>query len=204
MGIVINTSVLAGVDAFFRRAFPSAEVFAVSSGRWGSGRGAFAARSVACVRAVAAAGGLWVSFPASACPAGLRPSSSQSRCFSGLSAGTWSSLALALGSGVPCECFFSGWCPGWLGLVPCSGLSWLGRGGCCCLSWGGSRPVVPVLAAGYSRVSVFFLEFGSDRLPDEFLPILPLLQLLKHRGSYTHTQLRCQWLVSVSYKLVFL
>ena len=117
----------AGVDAFFRRAFPSAEVFAVSSGRWGSGRGAFAARSVACVRAVAAAGGLWVSFPAFACPAGLRPSSSQSRCFSGFSAGTWSSLALALGSGVPCLVFSpagvpAGWglspvpgCPGWVG-----------------------------------------------------------------------------------------
>ena len=42
-----------GVDGFFRVAFSAAEVFAVSSGRWGSGRGAFAGRSVACVGAVA-------------------------------------------------------------------------------------------------------------------------------------------------------
>lgn len=116
-----------GVDQFFRSAFPSAEVFSVSSGRWGTGRGAFAARSTACVRAVSAADGLWVSFPASPCPAGLLPSVSSSRCFCGLSTGTWSSLAFALGSGVPCLVFSpsdipAGWglspipdCPGWFG-----------------------------------------------------------------------------------------
>lgn len=117
-----------GVDAYFRSRFPAAQVLAVASGRWGSGRGALAARSVACVRAVAAAGGLWVSFPSSPCPAGLHPSSSQSRCFSGYQAGTWSSLALSLGSGVPCLVFLGslpcpvGWglsplpgCPGWFG-----------------------------------------------------------------------------------------
>ncbi len=113
-----------GVDAYFRSAFPSAEVFSVSSGKWGRGRGAFAGRSVACVRAVAAAGGLWVSFPASPCPAGLLPSL---RAFSARSgSGTWASLAYALASGVKSVVFLGslacprGWglsplpgCPGW-------------------------------------------------------------------------------------------
>jgi hypothetical protein len=118
----------AGVDAFFRLAFPASEVFAVSSGVWGVGRGAFAARSVACVRAVSAAGGLWVSFPSSPCPAGLVPSSSQSRCFCGSGFGSWASLAFALGSGVPCLVFL-GSLPvpaGW-GLLPVAGLpGWFG------------------------------------------------------------------------------
>ena len=60
-----------GVDAYFRWRFPSASVFYASS--FGSGPGAFAARSVAVVRAVAAADGLWVSFPCSPYPAGLLP-----------------------------------------------------------------------------------------------------------------------------------
>jgi hypothetical protein len=58
----------AGVDAVARAAFPAAHVFSV--GRPAS-RGAFAARSVRCVAAVAAAGGLWLSFPSSGCPVGL-------------------------------------------------------------------------------------------------------------------------------------
>jgi hypothetical protein len=49
-----------GVDEFFRSSFPSATVLQASS--FGSGPGAFAARSVAVVRAVAAADGLWVCF----------------------------------------------------------------------------------------------------------------------------------------------
>ncbi|ERN41352.1 hypothetical protein KR51_00019190 [Rubidibacter lacunae KORDI 51-2] len=118
----------AGVDAFFRARFPAAEVFEVASGCWGRGRGAFAARSVAVVRAVAAGGGLWVSFPASACPAGLLPSAASRRCFCGAGSGTWASLAFALGSGVPALVFLgslpvpAGWglspvpgCPGWVG-----------------------------------------------------------------------------------------
>lgn len=116
-----------GVDAFFRTAFPDAEVFEVASGRWGVGRGAFAARSVACVRAVAAAGGLWVSFPASACPSGLSPSASSSRCFSGSGSGSWASLAFALGSGVPCLVFCPGEVPSGWGLAPVPGApGWFG------------------------------------------------------------------------------
>jgi hypothetical protein len=117
-----------GVDAVVRGFFLGASVFSVASGQFGSGRGAFAARSVACVRAVAAAGsgGLWLSFPAGACPAGLSPSSSSSRCFSGSGSGSWASLAFAVGLGVPSAVFLesgappSGWgfsplssCPGW-------------------------------------------------------------------------------------------
>ena len=117
-----------GVDQFFRSRFSFAQVFQVSSGQWGVGRGAFAGRSIACVSAVRAAGGLWVSFPTSACPAGLLPSASGSRCFSGSGSGSWASLAFALGSGVPCLVFLgplscsAGWglspvpgVPGWFG-----------------------------------------------------------------------------------------
>lgn len=116
-----------GVDAFFRQCFRAAEVFSVASGQFGSGRSAFARRSVACVDAIAQAGGLWVSFPASVCPAGLFPSASSSRCFSGSGSGSWASLAFALGRGVPCLVFSpcgvpAGWglsavpgCPGWFG-----------------------------------------------------------------------------------------
>ena len=114
-----------GVDSFFRSAFPSASVFQAAD--FGRGRGAFAARSVAVVLAVAAADGLWVSFPASGCPAGLLPSASSSKAFCGSGSGTWGSLAFALGNGVPCLVFSPvgvprGWgfspvpsCPGWFG-----------------------------------------------------------------------------------------
>lgn len=128
----------AGVDAYFRSAFSLAVVFSVASGQWGVGRGAFAGRSIACVRAVSAAAGLWVSFPSSPCPPGLLPSASSSRCFCGLSAGTWSSLAFALGSGVPCLVFSPvGVPPGW-GLSPLPGCpGWFG----CSVVLGAPRPV---------------------------------------------------------------
>ncbi len=129
-GASVVVGCAAGVDEFFRSAFPSAVVLSVASGAWGSGRGAFAGRSVACVRRVASLGGVWVSFPAGACPAGLLPSSSSSRCFSGSGSGSWASLAFALGLGLPCLVFLpvgvacpSGWGleslgGGWFGSVP--------------------------------------------------------------------------------------
>lgn len=90
-----------GLDSCARAAFPSAVVFSVSS--FGVGRGAFAARSVALVRSLAASPSpVFVSFPSGACPPSLVPSSSPSRCFSGLGSGSWASLALAAGLGVPC------------------------------------------------------------------------------------------------------
>lgn len=128
-GATVFVGCARGVDAFFRSAFPAATVFAVSSGRWGFGRGAYAARSVAVVRAVAAEEyGLWVSFPCSLCPAGLVPSSSSSRCFSGRGSGSWASLGFALGCGVPCLVFLGSLsCPvGW-GLYPVpDAIGWFG------------------------------------------------------------------------------
>ena len=90
-----------GLDLAVRCAFPSAVVYSASA--FGSGRSSFALRSVAVVGACASASSsVWVSFPASACPAGLLPSASSSACFCGLGSGSWASLALAVGRGVPC------------------------------------------------------------------------------------------------------
>ena len=89
-----------GADCFVRSAVPAAAVFRAAS--FGSGRPAFAARSVALVRAVAAGGtgsGLVV-FPAAPCPAGLLPSSRSSACFCGLGSGSWASAAFAAGLGL--------------------------------------------------------------------------------------------------------
>lgn len=88
-----------GLDAFVRAACPAAQVFSVS----GSGRGDFAARSVACVQAVAGsgAGAGWVSFPGRPCPASVAPSASPSLCFCGSGSGSWASAALAAGLGLP-------------------------------------------------------------------------------------------------------
>ncbi|MEG4327904.1 hypothetical protein [Microcoleus sp. herbarium5] len=89
-----------GVDAAVRGFCPGARVFSASS--FGVGRGSFAARSVAVVRAVQSAGGVWVSFPSGSCPPGLAPSASSSRAFSGSGSGSWASLAFAAGLGLPC------------------------------------------------------------------------------------------------------
>lgn len=122
-----------GVDELARSAFPSARVFSVASGAWGRGRGAFAGRSVAFVRALSSSGGVLVSLPSpgSVPAAGLVPSSSSSRCFSGGGSGSWASLAFAVGLGVPCLVWLgsaappAGWgfvavpgCPGWVSFSP--------------------------------------------------------------------------------------
>lgn len=109
----------AGVDAVVRSSFPGASVVSVSSGQFGSGRSAFARRSAAVVSAVASAAGLWVSFPSGACPAGVVP------CRSWRSAGgsgSWGSLALAAGLGLPCLVFLPSCQP------PAWGFSSLGGG----------------------------------------------------------------------------
>jgi hypothetical protein len=92
-----------GIDMIVRSASAGARVFRVAD--YGTGRGAFAARSIAVAHAVTALGGRWAAFPAAACPAGLRPSSSAAACFSGSGSGTWASLALALGLGLPAVVF---------------------------------------------------------------------------------------------------
>jgi hypothetical protein len=118
----VGVGCAAGADRLVRSAAGGrACVWRVSSGAWGSGRGAFAARSVALVRAVAAsgAGAGFAGFVSAPCPAGLVPSPSASACFSGLGSGSWASLALAAGLGLPVVVF---WCGGgWGASLP---LSW--------------------------------------------------------------------------------
>jgi hypothetical protein len=96
-GAVVVVGCASGIDQRTRQLIPSARVFQART--FGAGRGAVAARSIACVRACASAGGVWCAFPAQACPARLRPSSSSSACFCGAGSGTWASLALAIGLG---------------------------------------------------------------------------------------------------------
>jgi len=94
-----------GADALVRSACPEARVFSVASGRYGRGPQAYAARSAALVRAVAASGsgaGL-VGFPAAPCPAGVAPA--RAWRVGSPPSGTWSSLALAAGLGVPVVVF---------------------------------------------------------------------------------------------------
>ncbi len=104
-----------GADAFVRSAAPGALVFSVAA--FGAGRGAFAARSVALVRAVAAggSGSGFVVFPSAPCPVELVPSRHPSACFCGLGSGSWASAAFTAGLGVPLvvfPCGFSG-LPAW-------------------------------------------------------------------------------------------
>lgn len=99
----------AGADALVRVAAPGALVFSVSGGAFGSGRSAFARRSAALVQVVAGSGpgAGFVGFVAGPCPVGLVPSPSSSACFQGFGSGSWASLALAAGLGLPVIVF---WC----------------------------------------------------------------------------------------------
>lgn len=83
--------------------------------------GRCAARARALVSAVAASGpgaGL-VGLVAAPCPAGLVPSSSPSRCWSGSGSGSWAALAFAAGLGIPVlvvpSCGSSALLPAWPG-----------------------------------------------------------------------------------------
>jgi hypothetical protein len=117
-----------GTDSLVRSAFPCASVFRVQPPLRPA---AFAVRSARLVHWVAAGGGLLVAFPLGAAPARLRPCSS----FAGFGSGTWGSVALALGLGVPvlvvlpagalpapaavaCRFVFAG-------VAPCGGSLWL-------------------------------------------------------------------------------
>lgn len=115
-----------GVDQAFRSALPSPVVFR-ASGRlpW-----QLVSRSVECVQWVASRGGLWVSVPSSPCPAGVLPSASSSRCFSGGGSGSWASLAFALGSGCSALVFLGSLpCPAGFGLSSLGGGWWFAGGG---------------------------------------------------------------------------
>jgi hypothetical protein len=107
----------------------SVSLFSASS--FGSGRSSFARRSVAFVSAVSSSGvgcGL-VAFVSSPCQAGLLPSRSASRCFSGFGSGSWASVALAVGLGVPVvvfPCVSAGVSP--LSVLPSWSGSWVAAG----------------------------------------------------------------------------
>ena len=108
-----------GVDRLVREFFsgsPSLLVFSVESGRFGSGRSAFARRSIACVRSVARGDrGLLVALPSSpVCPAGVFPA----RRFFGAGSGSWGSAAFALESGRRVLLWLPGSSvpPGWAGV----------------------------------------------------------------------------------------
>jgi hypothetical protein len=100
---VLAVGCAAGVDAIGRAGFAPARqrVFrAAGSQGW-----QLAQRSAALVQALAGGGGCLVSFPSGACPAGLAP------CPAWRSAGgsgSWGSLCLALGLGVPVFLFAPG------------------------------------------------------------------------------------------------
>lgn len=107
-GRLIATGCAYGADQFVRTAAPGAIVYDVASGKWGHGRGRYAARSTALVRAVVRYGGprsCFVGFVSSPCPDGITPARSW-RSGSPPS-GSWSSLALAVGMGLPVSFF---WC----------------------------------------------------------------------------------------------
>jgi hypothetical protein len=131
-----------GADAFAGSACSgSAVVFRASA--FGVGRASFARRSAALVSAVAVSGvgcGL-VAFVSSACPRGLFPSASSSACFAGFGSGSWASVALAVGSGVPVVVFPCG-------LPPSSSLpSWSGSWVACSGSFTGGFRFVPAAAS---------------------------------------------------------
>jgi len=124
-GAPVVVGCASGSDQLVRAACPSASVLSVASGAFGSGPGAFAARSSALVRQVAGAGGVLVGFVSSPCPVGVVPASSWR---SGASvSGSWSSLALAAGLGAGVVVF---WCGPGAPLLPCWGGGWVptGRG----------------------------------------------------------------------------
>ncbi len=115
--------------------------------------GRLASRSAALVSAVAASGvgRGFVGFVSSPCPAGLGPSFSPSACFSGPGSGSWGSLALAIGLGLPVVVFPVGALAS-AGVLPASWGSWsplasLGSGS----AWSDGFRLVPASPALFSR-----------------------------------------------------
>jgi len=87
-------------------------------------RSGFAARSVRFVRELHRVGGVLVSFPGRACPRRLSPSADSRACFCGTGSGSWATLSLAAGLGVPCLV----WLPGQLVVPARFGFVSLGSG----------------------------------------------------------------------------
>jgi hypothetical protein len=151
VGVRVSVGCARGVDGAVSSFFVGSSsllVFSVASGRFGSGRSAFARRSSRCVLSVAAGSrGLLVALPsAPVCPAGVRPS----RSFFGAGSGSWGSVAFALGRGRRVLLWLPSGClpPSW------SGVSWspaggLGSVGCW---WLGTAVPVP------AQLSLFSLK----------------------------------------------
>ena len=129
-----------GADALVRASAPSASVFRASSFGGGSRRSPLARRSATLVSTVSSSGpgAGFVGFVSSPCPADLAPSPSSSRCFRGLGSGSWASLALAAGLGLPVVVFPAGLSPAYL---PASWGSWAPLSG----TWSSGYRLVPVL-----------------------------------------------------------
>ena len=93
----VSVGCAGGCDLAVRATFfrlPCLTVFEAAS----RSRGALAARSAACVRSVLpAAGGCVLAFPSGPCPAGV----AVRRSFRGCGSGSWGSVGLALGLGLP-------------------------------------------------------------------------------------------------------
>ncbi len=135
-GVRLSVGCAAGVDSAVSSWFgasPSLLVFSVASGRFGSGRSAFARRSSRCVLSVASGSrGLLVVLPSAPVPpAGVRPS----RSFFGGGSGSWGSVCFALGRGRRALLWLPSGClpPSWSGVswssaggLGCSGCWWLG------------------------------------------------------------------------------
>lgn len=130
-GCRVSVGCAAGCDRLVRVVLssrPGLLVFSALSGRFGSGRSAFARRSVAVVRSVSPRSGLLVVVPGSAVPpAGCVPR----RSFRGCGSGSWGSAALALGLRRRVLVWLpAGACPpawasvSWSCVAPVSGGSW--------------------------------------------------------------------------------
>ena len=142
-GVRVSVGCARGVDAAVSSWFgssPSLLVFSVASGRFGSGRSAFARRSSRCVLSVAAGSrGLLVCLPSSPVPpAGVRPS----RSFFGGGSGSWGSVSFALGRGRRVLLWLPSGClpPSWSG-VSWSSVGALGSSGCWWLGVPAAAPV---------------------------------------------------------------
>ena len=110
--------------------------------------GRLAGRSVALVSAMAASGSGrgFVGFVSSPCLPGLVPSAFVSVCFSGHGSGSWASLALAAGLGLPVVVFPVG-ASASLSALPASWGSWSPLSG----AWSGGFRLLPASPALFAR-----------------------------------------------------
>ncbi len=132
----------AGADRLVRSVAPAALVFRAASFP-GPPAARLVARSVACVRAVAAsgAGAGFAGFVSSPCPPSVSPSASPGRAFCGAGSGSWASLALAAGLGLPVVVF---WCAAGPACLPAAWGAWVLVGGSG--PWGAGWRLVPAAA----------------------------------------------------------